>query len=117
MLEFVGKGKSHNCNGTTRRDFLRVGALGGLGMTRADYLWAQQHGTQWSFDSPQQKLSDDFFDRGKLGETVHSPDFRQGRGETLKRANENSTRGLENCRVLKFDRQTKLRSSGQKATT
>lgn len=44
MLEFVGKGKSHNCNGTTRRDFLRVGALGGLGMTLADYLWAQQHG-------------------------------------------------------------------------
>ena len=68
MLEFIGKGKSHNSNGTTRRDFLRVGALGGLGMT-------------------------------------------------LERANENSTRGLENCRVLKFDRQTKLRSSGQKATT
>ncbi len=44
MLEFTGKGKSHNCNGTTRRDFLRVGALGALGMTLADYLWAQQHG-------------------------------------------------------------------------
>ncbi|MCP4099301.1 MAG: DUF1501 domain-containing protein, partial [Planctomycetaceae bacterium] len=44
MLEFIGKGKSHNCNGTTRRDFLRVGALSGFGMTLADYLWAQQHG-------------------------------------------------------------------------
>jgi hypothetical protein len=44
MLEFIGKGKSHNCNGTTRRDFLRVGALSGFGMTLADYLWAEQHG-------------------------------------------------------------------------
>lgn len=44
MLEFIGKGRSHNCNGTTRRDFLRVGALGAFGMTLADYLWAQQHG-------------------------------------------------------------------------
>ena len=44
MIEFTGKGKSHNRNGTTRRDFLKVGALGGFGMTLADYLWAQQHG-------------------------------------------------------------------------
>jgi len=44
MLEFIGKGRSHNCNGTTRRDFLRVGTLGAFGMTLADYLWAQQHG-------------------------------------------------------------------------
>ena len=44
MIDFTGKGKSHNCNGTTRRDFLKVGVLGGFGMTLADYLWAQQNG-------------------------------------------------------------------------
>ncbi len=44
MLEFIGKGKNHNCNGTTRRDFLRVGALGALGMTLSDYLWAKDKG-------------------------------------------------------------------------
>jgi len=44
MLEFIGKGKSHNCNGTTRRDFLRVGALGAIGMSLADYLWAKDMG-------------------------------------------------------------------------
>ena len=44
MLEFTGKGKSHTCNGKTRRDFLRVGALGAFGMTMADYLWAKDKG-------------------------------------------------------------------------
>ncbi len=44
MLEFIGKGKSHNCNGTTRRDFLRVGTLGAVGFSLPHYLWAQQHG-------------------------------------------------------------------------
>ncbi|MFK7766031.1 MAG: DUF1501 domain-containing protein [Mariniblastus sp.] len=44
MLEFIGKGKSHNCNGTSRRDFLRVGALGAFGMTLSDYLWAKDKG-------------------------------------------------------------------------
>ncbi len=44
MLEFIGKGKSHNCNGTTRRDFLRVGALGAFSMTLSDYLWAKDKG-------------------------------------------------------------------------
>lgn len=44
MLEFTGKGKSHHCNGTTRRDFLRVGALSAFGLSLADYLWAKQQG-------------------------------------------------------------------------
>ena len=44
MLEFIGEGKSHNCNGTTRRDFLRVGTLGALGFSLPHYLWAKQAG-------------------------------------------------------------------------
>ena len=44
MLEFIGEGKAHTCNGRTRRDFLRVGALGALGMTLSDYLWAKDKG-------------------------------------------------------------------------
>ena len=47
MLELWGKGKSHNCNGTTRRDFLRIGALGAFGLTLADYLLGErQRGAQ-----------------------------------------------------------------------
>lgn len=44
MLEFTSKAKSHNCNGKTRRDFLRVGALSAFGMSLTDYLWAKDHG-------------------------------------------------------------------------
>lgn len=36
MLQFTGAGSAHTCNGVTRRDFLQVGALGGLGLTLAD---------------------------------------------------------------------------------
>lgn len=44
MLEFIGEGKSHNCNGTTRRDFLRVGAVGAVGLSLPQYLWAKEAG-------------------------------------------------------------------------
>ncbi len=44
MLEFIGKGKSHHCNGKTRRDFLRVGALSAFGLSLADYVWAKEQG-------------------------------------------------------------------------
>src|SRR5260370_4334749 len=32
----VGTGVSSTCSGLTRRDFLRIGGLGGLGLTLAD---------------------------------------------------------------------------------
>ncbi|MCA8986562.1 MAG: DUF1501 domain-containing protein [Planctomycetaceae bacterium] len=41
MLKFEGKGQAHNCNGTTRRDFLQVGSLGALGFSLADYFAIQ----------------------------------------------------------------------------
>ncbi|TWT61612.1 DUF1501 domain-containing protein [Rubinisphaera italica] len=41
MLNFEGKGVSHNCNGTTRRDFLQVGTLGAMGLTLADVMAAE----------------------------------------------------------------------------
>ena len=44
MLEFQCKGYAHTCNGGTRRDFLKVGALGSLGMSLPRYLWAKEQG-------------------------------------------------------------------------
>ena len=44
MFELIGPGKAHTCDGQTRRDFLRVGALGTLGLTLPQYLWASQQG-------------------------------------------------------------------------
>ena len=44
MLELQGRGKSHTCNGIIRRDFLRVGALGAIGLSLPHYLWAKQQG-------------------------------------------------------------------------
>ena len=41
MLDFIGKGKSHNCNGTTRRDFLQVGTLGAIGLTLPHLMAAE----------------------------------------------------------------------------
>ena len=41
MLEFIGKGKSHNCNGTVRRDFLQIGALGAIGLTLPHLMAAE----------------------------------------------------------------------------
>ena len=44
MWEFQGKGRAHTCNGRTRRDFLRVGALGAAGLSLSDYLLAKEQG-------------------------------------------------------------------------
>jgi hypothetical protein len=44
MLELHGHGRSHTCNGVARRDFLRVGALGALGLSLPQYLAAQEQG-------------------------------------------------------------------------
>jgi hypothetical protein len=37
MLNISGRGSAHNCDGTTRRDFLQVGVLGALGLSLAQY--------------------------------------------------------------------------------
>ncbi len=42
MLDFQGRGWSHTCNGATRRDFLKVGTLGALGLSLPEYLAAKE---------------------------------------------------------------------------
>jgi uncharacterized protein (DUF1501 family) len=44
MFDLLGRGVATTCNGTTRRDFLKVGTLGALGFTLADYLAAKAGG-------------------------------------------------------------------------
>lgn len=44
MLEFQGAGRAYTCDGTTRRDFLRVGALGAMGLSLPTYLAAKEQG-------------------------------------------------------------------------
>lgn len=44
MLDFIGKGKAHTCNGATRRDFLQVGMLGAVGLSLPSYLAAKDAG-------------------------------------------------------------------------
>ena len=44
MLDFLGKGKAHTCNGVTRRDFLQVGTLGAVGLALPTYLMAKEQG-------------------------------------------------------------------------
>ena len=44
MLDILGKGCATTCNGTTRRDFLKVGALGAIGFSLADLFAAQAAG-------------------------------------------------------------------------
>jgi uncharacterized protein (DUF1501 family) len=44
MLDLLGRGIATTCNGTTRRDFLKVGALGAVGFTLADYFAAKAAG-------------------------------------------------------------------------
>lgn len=44
MLNLTSRGKSHTCNGTTRRDFLQVGTLGAIGLGLPQYLAAAEHG-------------------------------------------------------------------------
>lgn len=44
MLTFTGDGQAHTCNGTTRRDFLQVGALSAAGLSLPQYLDAKDKG-------------------------------------------------------------------------
>lgn len=44
MLNFVGRGSAHTCDGTTRRDFLQVGSLGAAGLSLSGYLDAKEQG-------------------------------------------------------------------------
>ncbi|XZE53316.1 DUF1501 domain-containing protein [Planctomycetaceae bacterium SH139] len=44
MLNLFGRGQAHTCDGTTRRDFLQVGALGAIGLGLPQYLAAKEAG-------------------------------------------------------------------------
>ncbi|REJ91035.1 MAG: DUF1501 domain-containing protein [Planctomycetota bacterium] len=44
MLTLTGTGKTHNCNGITRRDFMQVGTLGAIGLSLPQYYAAQAAG-------------------------------------------------------------------------
>jgi uncharacterized protein (DUF1501 family) len=44
MLDILGRGVATTCNGATRRDFLKVGALGAIGFSLADYFAAKAAG-------------------------------------------------------------------------
>ncbi|MBX3444166.1 MAG: DUF1501 domain-containing protein [Planctomyces sp.] len=50
MLTFLGPGEAQTCTGTTRRDFLQVGALGAIGLTLPAYLQAKQQAAPTSDD-------------------------------------------------------------------
>jgi hypothetical protein len=44
MLEFQGNGKTHNCSGVTRRDFLQAGTLSAVGLSLPHIAWAKEQG-------------------------------------------------------------------------
>lgn len=44
MFRLTGPGASHTCDGTTRRDFLQIGALGAIGLGLPEYLAAAESG-------------------------------------------------------------------------
>ncbi|MDP7376656.1 MAG: DUF1501 domain-containing protein, partial [Pirellulaceae bacterium] len=44
MLRLQGRGSTTTCDGTTRRDFMQVGALGAIGLSLPQYLAAKEHG-------------------------------------------------------------------------
>jgi hypothetical protein len=44
MFTLTGTGKTHTCNGLTRRDFMQVGTLGAIGLTLPQYLAAKEAG-------------------------------------------------------------------------
>jgi hypothetical protein len=44
MLDLFGEGKAITCSGVTRRDFLKVGTLGAIGLSLPQYLEAQEQG-------------------------------------------------------------------------
>ena len=44
MLNLIGNGRARTCNGTSRRDFLQVGALGAAGLSLSDWVQAKEAG-------------------------------------------------------------------------
>jgi hypothetical protein len=44
MLNVIGKGKAHTCDGVTRRDFLQVGTLGAIGLSLPELVAAKAQG-------------------------------------------------------------------------
>ena len=44
MWDFLGRGSAMTCDGSTRRDFLKVGSLGAIGFSLADYFAAKAAG-------------------------------------------------------------------------
>lgn len=44
MLQFTGDGKTHTCDGITRRDFLHAGSLSAIGLSLPQYLLAKEQG-------------------------------------------------------------------------
>ncbi|MCA9027002.1 MAG: DUF1501 domain-containing protein [Planctomycetaceae bacterium] len=44
MLTLTGRGKTQTCDGMTRRDFMQVGTLGGVGLSMPSYLAAKEAG-------------------------------------------------------------------------
>jgi len=44
MLRFFGQGKTHTCDGVTRRDFLEVGTLGAIGLSLPQLMAARAAG-------------------------------------------------------------------------
>ncbi len=42
MLNLIGRGTAHTCDGISRRDFLQVGTLGAIGFGLSDLVEAQQ---------------------------------------------------------------------------
>ncbi|MCC6507807.1 MAG: DUF1501 domain-containing protein [Pirellulaceae bacterium] len=44
MLDLIGKGSAHTCNGVTRRDFLQVGSLGTIGLGLPTLMQARAAG-------------------------------------------------------------------------
>ena len=44
MIDLTGRGKAHTCNGTLRRDFLKAGTLGAIGLSLPHYLAAKELG-------------------------------------------------------------------------
>jgi len=44
MLDITGNGTAHTCNGVTRRDVMKVGALGAVGLSLPQYLAAKERG-------------------------------------------------------------------------
>ncbi len=44
MLDLIGKGQAHTCDGSTRREFLQAGTLGAIGLSLPHYLQAKEQG-------------------------------------------------------------------------